>query len=77
MPITIDQARAAKEAAKTLLGGLPGVVGIGVTKIGEDYALKVNLRASLPADVEIPERIAGVVVCTEVVGDIRKRSEEP
>jgi len=76
MPITIDQARAAKDAAKTVLSGVPGIVGIGLTKIGKDYALKVNLRARLPADVAIPERIEGVRVRTEVVGEIRKRTEE-
>jgi len=76
MPITIDQARVAKDAAKKALSGIPGIVGIGLTKIGKDYALKVNLRARLPADVEIPDRIEGVRVSTEVVGDIRKRSKE-
>ena len=49
MAITLEQARAAKESAKALLAALPGVVGVGITKIGEDYALKVNLRAPLPA----------------------------
>ena len=40
MAITLEQARAAKESAKALLAALPGVVGVGITKIGEDYALK-------------------------------------
>ena len=49
MPISIEEARAAKEAAKTELAGVPGVVGIGLTKLGDDYALKIKLRAALPA----------------------------
>ena len=73
MAITIEQARAAKEAAKTELAGIPGVVGIGLTMIGEDYALKINLRVALPEGVRVPDRIAGVQVRMEVVGEIRKR----
>jgi hypothetical protein len=73
MPISLEQARAAKESAKALLADLPGVVGIGITKVGEDYALKVNLRAPLPAGVTAPERIGDVPVRVEVVGPITKR----
>jgi hypothetical protein len=73
MAITIEQARAAKESAKTLLAALPGVVGVGITKIGDDYALKVNLHAKLPKGVSAPERIGDVPVCVEVVGRIVKR----
>lgn len=74
MPISIEQARAAKDAAKQLLADVPGVVGIGLTKVGEDYALKVNLKAELPEGVAVPARIAGVPVRAEVVGEIRKRA---
>ena len=73
MPISLEQARAAKESAKVLLTALPGVVGVGITKVGEDYALKVNLRAPLPAGVSVPERIGGVPVKVEVVGRITRR----
>ncbi len=73
MAITLDQARAAKESAKALLAALPGVVGVGITKVGEDYALKVNLREPLPAGVAAPERIGEVLVRVEVVGKITKR----
>jgi hypothetical protein len=73
MAVTHEQARAAKESAKALLASLPGVVGVGITKIGDDYALKVNLGAPLPAGVSAPERISGVAVCVEVVGRITKR----
>ena len=73
MAITLEQARAAKESAKARLASLPGVVGVGITKIGDDYALKVNLGAPLPAGVSAPERIGDVPVCVEVVGTIRKR----
>jgi len=73
MPVSLEQARAAKQSAKALLAALPGVVGVGITKIGEDYALKVNLREPLPEDVSAPERIGNVLVRVEVVGRIVKR----
>lgn len=73
MPISLEQARAAKESAKVLLSALPGVVGVGITKVGEDYALKVNLRAPLPAGMSAPERIGDVPVKVEVVGRIARR----
>jgi hypothetical protein len=73
MPVSLEQARAAKEAAKAILASLPGVVGVGITRIGEDYALKVNLREPLPADVSAPTRIGDVLVRVEIVGRITKR----
>lgn len=73
MPITIDQARAAKEHAKAALALVPGVVGIGLTRVGDDYALKVNLRAALPEGMDLPATIAGVPLQVEVVGSIRRR----
>jgi hypothetical protein len=73
MPISLEKARAAKKSAKALLGALPGVVGVGITKVGDDYALKVNLRAPLPGGVSVPERVDEVPVRVEVVGRITKR----
>jgi hypothetical protein len=73
MPISLEQARAAKDSAKALLAALPGVVGVGITRVGEDYALKVNLREPLPAGVSVPKRIGDVPVRVEVVGRITKR----
>jgi len=73
MPVSLERARAAKESAKATLGSLPGVVGVGITKVGDDFALKVNLREPLPKGVSAPERIGDVPVCFEVVGTIRRR----
>jgi hypothetical protein len=73
MSISKTQARQAKEAAKTELADLPCVAGIGICKVGDDYAVKVNLTATLPADITPPDRIEGVPIVFEVVGEIRKR----
>jgi hypothetical protein len=68
---TLDVARAAKAKASTLLADLP-VVGIGVTRVGEGYGLKINLSEAVPA-VALPEQIDGVPVKAEVVGEITQR----
>jgi len=68
---TLEQAHAAKTKAATLLAALP-VVGIGLTRIGEGYGLKVNLT-ECAADNTVPLHVDGVPITTEVVGEIRKR----
>ena len=73
MAVSLEQARAAKEAAKTEIADLPGLTGIGITMVGEDYALMINLTAALPPSIRLPKTIAGVPLCVEVVGQIRKR----
>jgi len=67
---TLAQARAAREAAKVALAGRPEVSGVGVARLGDGYAVKVNLTAASDA---VPVEILGVPVRAEVVGPIRKR----
>jgi hypothetical protein len=68
---TLEQARAAKRKAVACLAALP-VVGVGITRIGDGYGLKVNLSEGV-ADDAVPEQMDGVPIKTEVVGKIRKR----
>jgi hypothetical protein len=68
---TLEQARAAKAKATVQLAKLP-VVGVGITRIGDGYGLKVNLSESVAVDA-IPEHVNGVPIKMEVVGEIRKR----
>jgi hypothetical protein len=74
-PADIERARAAKSVAKDELAGIPGIVGIGLAKIGDGYGIKVNLSGKLPAGVKVPNLIAGVPVTVEIVGTIRKRTD--
>jgi hypothetical protein len=71
MPVSLDKARKAKKALTKKLEGVEGVVGIGITKSGEDYAVKVNFDS--PPKEPIPGSIGGVAVEVDVVGKIRKR----
>lgn len=69
--IGLDEARAAKERAKSLFAGRASVVGIGLTRVGDGYGVKVNLEAPPPADAGLPETIDGVPVRIEVIGTVR------
>lgn len=70
-PHTLDEARAAKPRAWTVFEGLAAVVGVGITKVGDGYGLKVNLRESPPAGTRLPAEVDGVPVRVEVVGQPR------
>jgi hypothetical protein len=72
VPITIDQARDAKQGIRAQLKAELPVVGVGLTKRGADYAVKVNL-AQAPAGVRLPTTWRGVPLVFEVVGPIRAR----
>ena len=67
----LDEARAAKERAKAIFAGKASVVGIGITRVGDGYGVKVNLDAPPATDAEFPETIDGVPIRIEVVGPIR------
>lgn len=69
---TLNEARAAKPRALVEFRRKASVVGVGITRIGDGYGVKVNLEKSPAADVDLPEKIDGVPVCVEVVGKIRK-----
>ena len=49
------------------------MTGVGITKVGADYAVKVNLRSPLPKGVTLPADIDGVPVCVDIVGKISRR----
>jgi hypothetical protein len=68
---TLEQARTAKAKAVAMLHALP-LAGVGITRIGAGYGLKVNLSKSVAAG-SVPDDLDGVPITTEVVGEIRKR----
>lgn len=63
---------AAKPRALDEFRRMASVVGVGITRIGDGYGVKVNLETSPAADVDLPDKIDGVPVRVEVVGKIRK-----
>jgi hypothetical protein len=49
------------------------VVGIGITRVEGEYAIKVNLSEPIGPGTELPTEIDGVRVRVEVTGVIRAR----
>jgi hypothetical protein len=70
---TLAEARAAKARALELIQRLAPDAAVGITRVGESYAVKVNLARALPAEADLPTHIDGVPVRVEVVGEIRPR----
>jgi hypothetical protein len=69
---TLKEARAAKAKVAQLMSGHPEVNGVGITRDGDGYAVKLNLSGRTKADL-LPKQIDGVPVRIETVGAIRKR----
>jgi hypothetical protein len=70
---TLEEARKAKPRARAVFEPLGSVVGVGITRIGSGYGLKVNLESKPPADTPMPADVDGVPVRVEVVGQPRAR----
>jgi hypothetical protein len=70
---TLDQARAAKDKALTLLQDASAVVGVGIARRNGGYCVKVNVSHAPTAAEAMPASIDGVPVRVEVVGVLTKR----
>lgn len=70
---TLEEARAAKAEAHGVFARLAKVAGIGLTRVGDGYGLKINVQAE-PTGEPLPTEVRGVPVKIEVVGVIRKRA---
>jgi ABC-type Fe3+ transport system substrate-binding protein len=71
---SLEQVRAVKPEAQGTFERMAEVAGIGITRMGNGYALKVNLQRPPKAKVTLPKQIRGVPVWIEVVGTIKKRA---
>jgi hypothetical protein len=69
----LDEARAAKQKAVRLLKRHPSVNGVGITRVGKGYGVKVDLVED-GVGKAIPKEIDGVPVRRRVVGKISKRA---
>lgn len=67
---TLDEAKRVKSAAGERLLALSGVKGVGVTRRGDGFALKVNVDRA-EAGEAVPPQIDGVDVVIETIGKIR------
>lgn len=70
MSTSIEQARLAKPKARELAGSCGTVIGVGLIRIGDSYAIKVNLRDQVLETAGLPETVDGVKVVYDVIGPI-------
>lgn len=71
--VTLEKAQAAKQAALRRFERIGKVVGVGITRVAGEYAIKVNLSEPVLPGTELPTEIDGVRVRVEVTGTIRAR----
>ena len=70
---SLPKVRAAQRKVIAQLARVPEVNGVGISRDGDGYCLKVNLAAQPKRAVRLPQEIDGVPVRVEVVGPIRAR----
>ena len=73
----IEKARAAKAKALSVFAELAQVNGVGITRVGDGYGVKVNLSEHLPEGAQLPDEVDGVPILVEFVGPITKRELQP
>lgn len=67
---TYEQTEAAQNAASKLFADCDNVAAIGISKIDEDFVLRVNLERP---QAGLPDEILGVPVSFRVVGPLSTR----
>jgi hypothetical protein len=71
--ISLEKAEAAKQSALQLFGTIGKIVGVGITRVDGEYAVKVNLSEPVEPGTALPTEIEGVRVRVEITGVIQAR----
>lgn len=71
MTVSYQRAKQAKSQASELFAQFGPVNGVGVTRAGDGFAVKVNFESAPDSQADLPSEIEGVPVRVEVVGKIR------
>ncbi len=71
--VTIERARAAKAQLLGQLADLRQVNGVGLVRLGQGYAVKINLSEPLEDEKAMPLEVDGVPVVVDLVGRIVAR----
>lgn len=70
----LAEAREAKEKAKEIFSRFGSVNGVGLSRQGDGYAVKVNFEAEPQDQAHMPREIGGIPVIVRVVGQIHKQA---
>ncbi|MBX7256031.1 MAG: hypothetical protein K1Y02_06685 [Candidatus Hydrogenedentes bacterium] len=71
---SLEEARNAKARVSDMLRGERDLTGVGITRVGKGYAVKVNIASAQSGKIVIPPEVDGVPVCVEFTGPIKARS---
>jgi hypothetical protein len=70
---TLLDARRVKDKVAGIARAAGPVAGVGLAKVGNSYAVKVNFRESQATSRGLPDSVDGVPVIYEVTGPISSR----
>jgi hypothetical protein len=73
MGSSLEEVRAAKPHAARKFKKLGALVGVGISRQGNGYGLKINLSRPPRRGQAVPTEIKGVPIEISIVGTIRKR----
>jgi len=65
--LQLEIARGAKEKAKAVFSRFGTVNGIGLARVGQGYAVKVNFESEPTDSASMPDEIEGVPVVVQVI----------
>lgn len=69
----LEAARAAKSKALEVFKHIGPVSGVGISRRGGAYVVKVNLESEPDGAAQLPQHIDGVPVVIHIVGKIHKQ----
>jgi hypothetical protein len=72
--VTLIRAQAAKRSALRRFKRLGKVTGVGITRVGGKYAVKMNVSEPFDPAIDVPAEIDGVPLRVEVTGRVRPRA---
>lgn len=72
--LEVAAARDAKKKAKEIFQGLGSIHGIGLTRQGDHYAVKVSFEAEPQDWSRVPKDIDGVPMVVRVIGPLHKQT---
>jgi hypothetical protein len=70
---TLVDARRVKDKVAEMARAAGPIAGVGLAKVGNSYAVKVNFREPQAMERQLPRSVDGVPVIYEVVGRIASR----
>jgi hypothetical protein len=70
---SLTKVRAAQRKVSAQLAHVREFNGVGITRVGGGYGLKVNMTAQPRRSVQLPAEVDGIPVRVEIVGAIRAR----